>query len=175
MRDRIFPTLVVGVALALAGACRGDGPGGRSSPPGGQLAAAESPERDTVAAALEAELARYPERYARDPFPLVSVREVEQMLDGKADVLVVDARDPVSYARGHLPGAANYPFGNWLEEGRPLPPKDRDLVVYCNNQDCPIARLWSEKAIQQGYARVRHMKAGYQGWRDAGLPVETGG
>jgi rhodanese-related sulfurtransferase len=89
-------------------------------------------------------------------------------------VLVVDAREPESYVKGHVPGAASFPFGNWLDEGKPLPPKDRDLIVYCNNQDCPISRIWSQQAVQHGYTRVRHMKAGLAGWQAAGFPVDTG-
>jgi rhodanese-related sulfurtransferase len=129
---------------------------------------------DSTAAALAAEMARFPERYVEEPVPVVGVAEVEALLDRSADVLIVDAREPEAYAQGHLPGAANYPYGNWLEEGKPLPPTDRDIVVYCNSQDCPIGRLWCEQAVQHGYTRVRHMKAGLAGWKEAGLPVETG-
>ncbi len=139
---------------------------------GGARTATPIPERDSVAAALEAEMARFPERYAEEPVPLVEVGEVRELLERGADLLVVDAREPESYRRGHLPGAVNYPYGNWLEEGKPLPPRDRDLIVYCNNQDCPIGRLWSEQAVQRGYTRVRHMKAGFAGWEAQGLPVE---
>lgn len=131
-------------------------------------------ERDSVAAALEAEMARFPERFAEEPVPVVEVAEVRSLLESGADVLLVDAREPEAYARGHLPGAVNVPYGNWLEEGKPLPPRDRDIVVYCNNRDCPIGRLWSGQAVQKGYTRVRHMKAGFAGWQEAGLPVETG-
>jgi rhodanese-related sulfurtransferase len=165
-------------AGALAVACgeteagpRPHGTAPAEKPAAGATAALDP---DTVAAALEAELARYPERYAHEPFPLVSVADVEALLQRGADVVVIDARDPVSYARGHLPGAVSIPFGNWLEEGKPLPPQDRDLIVYCNNLDCPISRLWSEQAVQRGYTRVRHMKAGLAGWQEAGLPVEKG-
>jgi rhodanese-related sulfurtransferase len=177
-RASLLAVLLFSAAVG-AFACRGE-----TSPPGPSAAStgrrsasaarAEAPGPDGVARALEAEMARYPERYAKEPFPLVSVGEVERLLERKADLLIVDARDPSSYARGHLPGAVNIPFGNWLEEGKPLPPRDRDLIVYCNNQDCPISRLWSEQAAQRGYTRVRHMKAGLAGWKDAGLPVETG-
>ena len=132
-------------ALALSCGETEAGPRPRGAPvadaPVGAATAALDP--DTVAAALEAEMAKYPERYAHEPFPLVSVADVEALLQRGADVVVIDARDPVSYARGHLPGAVSIPFGNWLEEGKPLPPQDRDLIVYCNNLDCPISRLWS--------------------------------
>lgn len=129
---------------------------------------------DSVAAALEAEIAKFPERYAEEPVAVVDVAEVRSLMERNADVLVVDAREPEAYAQGHLPGAVNYPYGNWLHEGAPQPPRDRDLIVYCNSQDCPIGRLWAEQAVQHGYTRVRHMKAGLRGWREAGLPVEAG-
>lgn len=153
----------------------GPRPDSAGGPPAPAAKAAESREgSDDVASALEAEMAKYPERYAKEPFPLVSVEQVKDLLDRQVDVVLVDARDPQSYARAHLPGALSIPFGNWLEEGESLPPKDRDLIVYCNNLDCPISRLWSEQAAQHGYTRVRHMKAGLAGWEQAGLPVEKG-
>jgi rhodanese-related sulfurtransferase len=165
------------MAVAASFSC-GEGRAGQPRDPAAaratSTAPAAQPDADSVAQALEAELKRYPERYAAERFPLVGVAEVKELLDRKADVVIVDARDPVSYGRGHLPGAASYPFGNWLEPGMPLPPRDRDLIVYCNNQDCPISRLWSEQAAQHGYTRVRHMKPGLAGWEAAGLPVERG-
>jgi rhodanese-related sulfurtransferase len=141
-------------------------------------AASRSAETDSIAAALEAAVAedraKHPERYAEEPVPVVEVAEVSALLAEGADVLLVDAREPEAFARGHLPGAVNFPYGNWLQEGKPLPPRDRDLVVYCNSRDCPIGRVWSQQAVERGYTRVRHMKAGFAGWQEAGLDVETG-
>ena len=141
-------------------------------------AGSRSAETDSIVAALEAAVAadraRHPERYAEEPVPVVEVEEVAALLREGADVLVVDAREPEAYARGHLPGAVNFPYANWLQEGKPLPPRDRDIVVYCNNRDCPIGRVWSQQAVERGYTRVRHMKAGFAGWQEAGLDVETG-
>ncbi len=130
-------------------------------------------EPDSVAAALEAEMSKYPERYAEEPVPVIEVAEVRALMQS-GDVVVVDAREPEAYARGHLRGSVNVPYGNWLEDGKPLPPKDRDVIVYCNSQDCPIGRLWAGQAVQRGYTRVRHMKAGFRGWQEAGLDVATG-
>ncbi|MFN2432437.1 MAG: rhodanese-like domain-containing protein [Gemmatimonadota bacterium] len=164
MRRIAFACLAAAIFLSLAVGCgRGDAEARRATA-----------EPDSVAAALEAEMAKFPERYAEEPVALVSVDEVRQLVEDGADVLLVDAREPESYARGHVPGALNFPYGNWLEEGAPLPPADRDLIVYCNNQDCPIGRLWAEQAVQRGYTRLRHMKAGFKGWEEAGLPVATG-
>ena len=152
--------------LAAAAACGGEG--SRAAEPDATA------QRDSFAEALQAEMDKYPERYAEEPVPLVGVAEVRALLDAGADVVVVDAREAESYARGHVPGALSVPYGNWLEEGLPLPPRDRDVIVYCNNQDCPIGRLWAEQAVQNGYTRVRHMKAGFRGWQEADLPVATG-
>jgi rhodanese-related sulfurtransferase len=153
---------VLGAAFSLS-CSEGDG-----------RATARDFETDSVAAALEAEMAKFPERYAEEPVDVVDVRDVKALVERGADVVIIDAREPEAYAAGHLPGAVNYPYGNWLEEGKPLPPRDRDLIVYCNNQDCPISRLWAEQAVQRGYVRLRHMKAGLAGWREAGYPVDEG-
>lgn len=60
---------------------------------------------------------------------------VELMSSGK-DIVIIDARPPVKYAEGHIPGAVSLPFSKLVkagDDGAPLLEKykDRQLVFYC--------------------------------------------
>jgi phage shock protein E len=62
--------------------------------------------------------------------PRISIDEVKVLM-AKKQVVLVDVRDPVSFADGHMPGAINVPFDflpNHVDEWK----KDkRLLVIYC--------------------------------------------
>lgn len=84
---------------------------------------------------------------------------VRRLLRDKAYVFV-DARPAEKYEIGELPGALSVPWKE-VEEGRepPLPPRERPLVVYCEN-------VWCESSLKLG----RWLKA--RGYRDVALFVD---
>ncbi len=92
--------------------------------------------------------------------------------------LVIDARIGELYRDGHLPGAVSLPLA---KADRRLPrlqdsvPPDRPLLVYCSGYGCPDSFDLAMKLLAAGYRRVMVFEGGFPEWRDAGLPVETGG
>lgn len=56
-------------------------------------------------------------------------QELKGLVDRGA-VTIVDVRDSVSYANGHIPGAVHIPFARIEGESRYLP-KDKPIVLYC--------------------------------------------
>jgi len=87
-------------------------------------------------------------------------------------IILVDARNQLSYEAGHIPGAISLPL-NLLNARIPQffsqYPKDTPLVVYCESIRCGIAQ---EEAIalaaKYGYQDVRVMPGGIAEWRAAG-------
>ena len=51
--------------------------------------------------------------------------------------------------------------------------RDAELVFYCSNPMCRKAPLAAKRARDLGYANVRVLSAGIQGWLNASLPVES--
>ena len=43
-------------------------------------------------------------------FQMISMRRLEQLLEGDRNFLLLDVREPEEYAAGHLEGAVNFPF-----------------------------------------------------------------
>ena len=87
---------------------------------------------------------------------------------------IVDLRHPLDILPDPraLPGAVRIGPGE-LKLRNGLIPRDRDVVVYCT---CPSEETSAKVAMDLrriGVMRVRPLKGGLQGWKDAGYPMET--
>ena len=62
--------------------------------------------------------------------PRISIDEVKVLM-AKKQVVLIDVRDPMAFAEGHMPGALNVPFDhlpNYVDEWKM---EKRLLVTYC--------------------------------------------
>ena len=102
--------------------------------------------------------------------PWVSSLEATQLIN-QEDALVVDVRDAVDYARGHLLGARHLaPDQIERRIAEVAKNKNKPLIVYCDGGNGSGRALDSLKKL--GYARVYNLSGGYSAWRQAGLPTE---
>jgi rhodanese-related sulfurtransferase/TusA-related sulfurtransferase len=98
---------------------------------------------------------------------VVSNEELEQKLD--ENPIILDVREPMEYAFGHIPGAKLVPFGK-LEEmiDELLPYQNQEIYVICragNRSDAACQVLQ-----QKGFTNVKNVVPGMSGWKG---PVET--
>jgi membrane protein DedA with SNARE-associated domain/rhodanese-related sulfurtransferase len=115
---------------------------------------------------------------------LLSVRELRlepaelfQMIDtaerqGNIPPLIVDLRHPLDYLPDPrvVPGAIRVSPSELTAHSAQLP-RDRDLILYCT---CPSEETSAKVALQLhklGINRVRPLRGGFEGWRDAGYPL----
>ncbi|MFW5653716.1 MAG: rhodanese-like domain-containing protein [Planctomycetota bacterium] len=108
----------------------------------------------------------------------ISRDNLKEKIDRGDDFVLVEVLDHDSYADAHLPQAINIPihdkaFGADIQNR--FPDKSREVVVYCANTDCDASPRAAEQMERLGYEGVIDYPEGKQGWRDAGLPIETGG
>jgi len=102
--------------------------------------------------------------YAQDlaKAPRISIDELKTLM-AKKQVVIVDVRDPQSFAEGHIPGAVNVPFDflpNHVDEWK----KDKRLIVtYCAcHEEATAARaLYDLNAFD-----VKNVKALRGGWNE---------
>jgi rhodanese-related sulfurtransferase len=83
--------------------------------------------------------------------------------------VVIDARTPVAFAAGHVPGAINLPHRTITAETAQFP-KDAVLVTYCDGIGCNASTKAAVKLSRLGY-RVKEMIGRLDWWRRDGLPV----
>ena len=86
-------------------------------------------------------------------------------------ILVIDARTPETYAKGHVPSAINLPHGLIDASTTASLPRDRVLVTYCDGIFCNASTKAAAKLSALGF-RVKEMLDGMTGWRREGYPVE---
>ncbi|MFG6440705.1 rhodanese-like domain-containing protein [Roseateles sp. LKC17W] len=84
--------------------------------------------------------------------------------------VLIDVSEPEEYAKGHVVGARNIPFGQ-LEGHKQLPSnKALPLVLVCPTG----ARAGRAAGMLRklGYEKAQVLGGGLKAWRDANLPVE---
>jgi rhodanese-related sulfurtransferase len=84
--------------------------------------------------------------------------------------LVVDVRDAIEYAEGHVPGAQSIPLGALAERIATLP-GDEPVYVICasGNRSKVGAELMTRAGID-----ASSVAGGTRGWAEQGRPVVTG-
>jgi rhodanese-related sulfurtransferase len=98
----------------------------------------------------------------------------ESMKAGRPDFVLVDARGPQAYARGHVPGAINIAHRTMTKERMAEFPRDTLFVVYCAGPHCNGAHKAAVRLARLGY-RVKEMIGGLTGWQDEGFALEKAG
>jgi rhodanese-related sulfurtransferase len=87
------------------------------------------------------------------------------------DGVVIDLRNPDSYARGHIVNARNMQHDELDTRAKSLD-KSKPVVAVCDNG---ISSTRAVKALrEQGFETVFGLKGGMNGWMQAGLPVVSG-
>jgi len=59
--------------------------------------------------------------------------------NGETDFMILDARSPEAYAKGHIPGAISMPHRKINVGATAAWPKDKLIVVYCYSPACNAA------------------------------------
>jgi len=103
--------------------------------------------------------------------------ELKELMDlaeqqGNHPPFIVDLRHPLDYLPDPrvLPGALRI-GPNEIRQHSEIIPRDRDVVLYCT---CPSEETSAKLALQLhkvGIYRVRPLRGGFEGWKDAGYPL----
>ena len=104
-------------------------------------------------------------------FADISLTDVKALTESKTAV-IIDVNGSDSYKEGHVPTALNFEA---IEDklAASLPADKNTLVVaYCGNPKCPAYLRAAKAAKKLGYTNVKHMAAGIDGWKAAGLKTE---
>jgi membrane protein DedA with SNARE-associated domain/rhodanese-related sulfurtransferase len=94
--------------------------------------------------------------------------------EGCPKPFIVDLRHPLDVLSDPLvlPGALRI-GPEELKQRREMIPGDRDIIVYCT---CPSEETSAKVAMdlrRLGIKRVRPLRGGLQGWKDAGYPLDA--
>ena len=99
-----------------------------------------------------------------------NVPDVKRRMDAGEKLLLVDVREDLEWAQGHLPGAVH--LGKGIIERdieQRVPDSGAKLILYCGGGF--RSALAAENLQKMGYTAVESMDGGWKGWLDAGLPT----
>ena len=129
-----------------------------------------------------------------DSREIISIEELQELMNKKANILLFDARGKAAYDQGHIEGATlPMPLAYYQEKqllaagviGKPFDvdgslsdkmkdtPKESLIVAYCNS-NCSASVNLLRRLQRLGFTSVRSMEEGYQAWEKAGHPVVIG-
>jgi membrane protein DedA with SNARE-associated domain/rhodanese-related sulfurtransferase len=110
-------------------------------------------------------------RYVREN--RMEIDELKAMIDAGKKPFIVDLRHPLDYLPDPrvLPGAVRIGPAD-LAAHKEVIPLDRDVILYCT---CPSEQTSAKLALDLrriGVTRVRPLKGGFDGWKEAGYALE---
>ena len=80
-------------------------------------------------------------------------------------MVVIDARDPAQFAKGHIPGAVNMDWRQVLAKRNTIP-KDKAVLIYCNTGSLSAQAGFALRVA--GWENVRILQGGMTEWQAKG-------
>lgn len=124
---------------------------------------------DIPAASAEAALAHFEAEFA---FETDCWDTHDAMKSPDPGFVLIDARSPALYAKGHVPGAINIPHGKIIGSRMAQWPQDTLFVTYCAGPHCNGAARAAVRLARLGYP-VKLMAGGITGWLDEGFELAS--
>ncbi|MBY0495886.1 MAG: rhodanese-like domain-containing protein [Cyanobacteria bacterium] len=103
--------------------------------------------------------------------PRISIDELKVLMEQKS-VLVLDVRDPESFAKGSIPGAVNVDYTQVLKQAEKFAGEKRTIVAYCACANEMTAARASVDLAAKGIAGAKALKGGWDEWVQRGERVE---
>jgi rhodanese-related sulfurtransferase len=97
-------------------------------------------------------------------------RETKKKFDAGEKMILVDVREDMEWARGHITGAIH--LGKGVIERdveKAIPDKEAPIVLYCGGGF--RSALAADNLQKMGYRNVISMDGGWRGWTESGFPT----
>jgi rhodanese-related sulfurtransferase len=112
--------------------------------------------------------------YAQKEIVTLTLEEAKKKYNLGAAIFI-DARDASEYQIKHIKGALNLPvshFALYYAKLKKILPKDAEIVVYCEGEECGASLHLTEELIKLNYEAVKVFLEGWVEWNKAGYPAE---
>ena len=124
----------------------------------------------TTSAALSSVALAEKEQAIRN-VPRISIDELKVLM-AKNAVLVIDVRDPDSYAKGRIPGAVNVDYTQVFQQADRFKGETRTIVTYCAcAREMTSARAAVDLAAK-GITGAKALVGGWDEWLQRGETIE---
>ena len=103
--------------------------------------------------------------------PRITIDELKALMERNA-VLVLDVRDPDSFAKGRIPGAVNVDYTQILKQADRFAGEQRTIVAYCAGANEMTAARAAVDLAAKGIPGARALKGGWEEWLQRGEKIE---
>jgi rhodanese-related sulfurtransferase len=107
------------------------------------------------------------------PKDRITVQQLKQKIDDKADIIILDVRSRASYQSSlvKIKGAIHIPFEQ-IEQRMNELPKDKEIISYCSCPEEATSASVVRTLRANGFKDVKALLGGLDKWEAAGYPVE---
>ena len=103
--------------------------------------------------------------------PRITIDELKVLMAEKS-VLVLDVREPGSFAKGRIPGAINIDYTEILAKGSQFTGEQRTIVAYCACANEMTAARAAVDLAAKGIPGAKALKGGWDEWVARNEPIE---
>jgi len=99
-----------------------------------------------------------------DPRYNITLDEIRECVRND-EAVIIDARGPADFERGHVRGAFNMPAGQkeaYMEQLNQIVTPDQLVIIYCNGPHCDSGDMVYEFLLPQGFTNMRVFKPGWE-------------
>lgn len=90
--------------------------------------------------------------------------DVKVAMESKENIVVVDARSPEAFEKGHIPGALNIPHRKMNQETTKQIDKSALVVTYCDGIGCNASTKGALNMTKLGF-KVKELVGGLDWWK----------
>jgi rhodanese-related sulfurtransferase len=146
-----------------------------ASCPSGTCGVTETSEKvqDDHAGHAHAKEAKHEEHKEKHSAATLNTPALKTLMDSGMDMIILDARSGKFDDGMRIPGAKSLNAESSPEEiAKIVPDKDKLVVTYCANLQCPASDMLYKHLKSLGYSNVIEYPEGIQGWKEAGHQVK---
>ena len=93
----------------------------------------------------------------------MTVKELKFSIDIKADILIIDIREPYECENGSI-SDFNIPLAEFMSRINEIP-KEKTVILYCNSGKRSQSLKYMIEKIH-AFSNLNHLEGGYQKWEE---------
>ena len=112
----------------------------------------------------------------KDDITYLSLEALQNRIQSKSEILLIDGRSESAYLEGHILGAVNIPYiqrDYFSEQLLGHVARETPIIVYCSSKNCntsvELAKFLSQKF---GFIHVQVFKGGWEEWVKGENPIQ---
>lgn len=113
----------------------------------------------------------------QDDITYVSLEVLQNVIQSKSKILLIDGRSESAYHRGHIPGAVNIPYiqrNYFFQQLLADVARETSIIVYCSGINCNVSvKLARSLSGEFGFIHVRVFEGGWEEWVKGKNPIQT--